>query len=87
MTSRSDVDDDPREEASQEGGAPERKRRRKVGKLRVVRAVWRADGTAERVLARRIPALRHQVASGPRTEWNTMMYTVEQAETSSRVAG
>ena len=46
-----------------------------VGKVMVVRAIWRVC-SAERV-ARRTPAFGFQKASGPSSEWNTMLYAAE----------
>ena len=52
-----------------------RERCREGRKVMVVRAIWRVC-SAERV-ARRTPAFGFQMASGPRSEWNTMLYAAE----------
>ena len=68
--------DDPREETGQEGKKNRgRERCREVRKVKVVRAIWRVC-SAERV-ARRTPAFGFQMASGPSSEWNTMLYAAE----------
>ena len=66
--------DDPREETGQPGGK-NRGKKISVGKVMVVRAIWRVC-SAERV-ARRTPAFGFQMASGPSSEWNTMLYAAE----------